>query len=205
MRAIHFFLVLFLGTLAFAQIGPARASFEREDYTSADTEALTELSREPGNYEAYEILSLAMLAREEYEEALKYGKEGLAIRGDSMEMVAAVGISSFYLGRNEEALGHFNHYIRRAPLGERIHLIYFYTGEVYIRQQQWQKADIALSSALYHSPTMGSWWVKLGSLRLNKEAWIRAGEAFQEALELDPSNEEARRGIQAVESALAQS
>jgi tetratricopeptide (TPR) repeat protein len=205
MRLPLFAVFLTLATLAFTQIEDARSSFAREDYRMAVNQALTELSREPGNAEAYEILSLSMLAQGEYEEALKYGREGLEIQSDRMEMVAAVGISNYYLGRNEAALGHFNHYVRRAPLGERIHLVYFYTGEVYSRQGQWLKADVAISSALYHSPTMSSWWVRLGALRQRDESWTRAGEAYQEALNLDPNNEEARRGLQQVQTAMNQS
>ena len=51
------------------------------------------------------------------------------------------------------------------PTGDRIGQVYYFMGETYIRLGQYNNADIALSTALYHIPSAARWWSRLGYAR----------------------------------------
>ena len=70
-------------------------------------------------------------------------------------------------------------------------LVYYFMGEIYIQQGKYNNADIALSTALYHSPNIADWWSSPG-LRPGEggqAAW--ALEAYNKALALNPNHVDA--------------
>jgi Flp pilus assembly protein TadD len=72
-------------------------------------------------------------------------------------------------------------------------------GEIYIQQGKFANADIALSTALYHSPNIADWWSRLGYAREKAGDSRFALEAYNKALALNPSLVDAQRGKARVE------
>jgi tetratricopeptide (TPR) repeat protein len=71
-------------------------------------------------------------------------------------------------------------------------------GEIFIQLGEFNHADIALTTAVYHDPEKHVWWSRLGYARENIKDFKFALEAYQQALTLNPSFREAREGRQRV-------
>ena len=63
-------------------------------------------------------------------------------------------------------------------------------------------ADIALSTALHHSPSVSVWWGRLGYAREMAKDYVYALEAYEMALSLNPNLSDAERGRSRVHSAM---
>lgn len=71
-------------------------------------------------------------------------------------------------------------------------------GEIFIRLGEFNHADIAISTALYHSPNIVRWWARLGYAREMAQEYNWAIDAYQKALQLNATFTEAERGIERV-------
>ena len=108
----------------------------------------------------------------------------------------------FYLGRQVEALRYFEEYAAISPTGGRIDSVYYFMGEIFIQQGRYNNADIALSTALYHSPNVADWWARLGYAREKGGDFQWSLEAYNKALALNPNLVDAVRGRSRVERQL---
>ena len=68
--------------------------------------------------------------------------------------------------------------------GDRIHLAYFFLGELFIRIGEYNHADIALTTAVYHNPNTARWWARLGYAREMAKDYSHSLLAYEEALKL---------------------
>ena len=75
-------------------------------------------------------------------------------------------------------------------------------GEIFIQQGKFSNADIALSTALYHSPNVADWWARLGYARERGQDFQWSLEAYNKALALNPNLVDAVRGRARVEQQL---
>jgi cytochrome c-type biogenesis protein CcmH/NrfG len=92
-------------------------------------------------------------------------------------------------------LQYFQEYITLAPEGQRIELVYYFMGEIFIRQGRFRHADIALTTAVHRIPGNAAWWVRLGFARENAGDLSSALEAYERALSLNSMLTDAQRGI----------
>lgn len=136
--------------------------------------------------------SLFRLGR--HQDVLRVGAAALKIRKD-FRIIETMGESSYHLGRNEEAIAQLSAYLEMAPAGDdRLSSAYFYLGETYLRMRYYQHADIAFSTAVHISPTMGRWWYRLGVTLEEMGQYKRAWDAYGKALGVNPNNVDAAAG-----------
>ena len=72
-----------------------------------------------------------------------------------------------------------------APTGDRIDMVYYYMGEIFIRLGEFNHADISISTALYHNPNIARWWSRLGYAREMASDYTYALDAYRKALRLN--------------------
>lgn len=162
-----------------------------------------EIKRMPRNMDSYVVLGWSHIKKAEYQNALDAGLAGLKISRQDTRIIEIVGESYFYLGKNLDSLKYFEEYTALAPTGDRIELAYYFMGEIFIRLGEYNHADIAFTTALYHFPNSARWWSRLGYAREMAEDWKHSLEAYDKALELNSSYTEALRGRDRVSKMLA--
>jgi len=157
-----------------------------------------ELVVNPNNIESHVVICWSLISLGRYDEALRYARSGRAISRFDVRITQILGEAHYYLGMNNEALQYFQEYAAAAPEGERISSVYYFMGEIYIRQGKFRHADVALSTAVHWVPNNAAWWVRLGFTRENSSDPTGAIEAYERALTLNSQLTDARRGIDRV-------
>ena len=180
----------------------ALALYRSGDYAGAIEVCRRELAEMPNRMDAHAVLGWSLIRLRRYEEALAASEEAFRVSRYDPRIIETAGEALFYLGRRNEALRYFEEYAVIAPTGGRIDLVYYYMGEIYIQQGRYHNADIAFSTALYHSPNIADWWTRLGYARERAGELRYSLEAYNKALALNPNLEEAARGRSRVEPQL---
>ena len=150
--------------------------------------------------DAYTVLGWSLIRIGQYERALNFARRARGEVRYDIRIVEIEGEALYYLGRNIEALAIFEEYVslgENAP-GDRIDLVYYFMGEIFLRLAEYHHADIAFSTALYYSPQAARWWARLGYVREQIDDADGAEAAYTTALDLQPSLEDARIGLQRV-------
>jgi tetratricopeptide (TPR) repeat protein len=176
--------------------------YRRGRFEEAVDVCLQELEAQPRSMDSYVVLGWSLLRLERYQDALGYAQQALAISRYDERIIEITGEAYFYLGRNTDALRAFEEYVVLAPTGDRIGLVYYFMGEIFVRLGEYNHADIALSTAVYHSPNTARWWLRLGYARETAEDYQWALAAYDRALELNANLVEASRGRDRVQAAL---
>ncbi|MDC7235532.1 MAG: tetratricopeptide repeat protein [Spirochaetales bacterium] len=148
--------------------------------------------------DSYTVLGWGLIRLGRYDDALKYGEEALGWSRYDVRIIENLGEAHYYLGNHEKGLSYFQQYVSLNPTGDRIGQVYYYMGETYIRLGMYNHADIALSTALYHVPSAARWWSRLGYAREGAENLDTAEEAYNRALVLSPSLQEAKKGLERI-------
>jgi len=180
----------------------ALALYRSGDYAGAIEVCRRELAEMPNRMDAHAVLGWSLVRLRRYEEALAASEEAFRVSRYDPRVIETAGEALYYLGRRNEALRYFEEYAAIAPTGGRIDLVYYYMGEIYIQQGRYNNADIAFSTALYHSPNIADWWTRLGYARERAGELRYSLEAYNKALALNPNLEEAARGRSRVEPQL---
>ena len=199
-----------LGPLALALLLAATLGFAQEKkdalelYRSGDFEAAidttrAELQEMPARLDAHAVLGWSLLKLRRYQEALESAQKAVTVSRYDPRIIEIAGESLYYLGRRQESLKYLEEYAAIAPTGGRIDTVYYLMGEIYIQQGRFADADIALSTAVYHSPNIADWWSRLGYAREKAGDATFALEAYNKALALNPNLAEAQRGKARVE------
>ena len=163
---------------------------------------LGEIERTPRNMDSYVVLGWSYIKKGEYQNALDSGLDALKISRQDARIVEIVAEAYYYLGKNLDSLKYFEQYTVLAPTGDRIELAYFFMDEIFIRPGEYNHADIAFTTAVYHFPNSARWWARLGYAREMAEDWEHSLDAYQKALELNSSFTEAVRGRERVRKKL---
>ena len=213
MTKLKVILFLFLSGFTqslWAQQRDALALYRQGNYTEAVKVCLQELQdwgsdRVRERMNSYTVLGWSYLRLGEYSNALNYARQARdEIRYD-IRIIEIEGEALYYLGRNKEALLLFEEYVslsENSP-GDRIDLVYYFMGEIFLRLEEYRHADIAFSTALHHSPQVARWWTRLGYAREQIPDLEGAEEAYDSALKLQPSLEDARLGLERVRESLS--
>jgi tetratricopeptide (TPR) repeat protein len=195
-------LPLFLG----AQNRPdALLEYRNGNYELAVNICRAELVQNPNNMDSHVVICWSLLRLNRFQEALGYAQAGRAISRYDVRIIEILGEINYYEGRNNEALQYFQEYINLAPEGQRIDMVYYFLGEIYIRLGRYRHADIALSTAVHWLPGNALWWTRLAYARENagdSADLAEAAAAYERALSLDPQLADARRGLDRVRQAL---
>jgi len=195
-----FFIVSFLG----AQTKPDALELYRQGQFPEAVQVCLQELKDRGTDESkrrmdsYTVLGWSYLRLGEYDNALSYARQARNEVRYDIRIVEIEAEALYYLGRNLEALTLFEEYISLSPTGERIDSVYYYMGEIFLRLAEFHHADIAFSTALYHSPQIARWWARMGYAREQNGDAGGAESAYLKALELKPSLEEAKVGLERV-------
>lgn len=146
------------------------------------------------NMDAYTIYSWALVRLGKYREAVDICAEALKITND-YRIVETMGEGYFYLRQFKDSLKQMERYADAAPRGERISTAYFFIGEIYRLNKEYNHADIAYSTAVYLEPGLSLWWYRLGTVREVVGDKTGATAAYQRALKLRPDFKEATEGL----------
>lgn len=182
----------------------ALANYNDGNYERAVEICLDELEANPRSRDSYSVLCWSLIALGRYQEAFEHATEAYSFAPNDPRIVEVLGEANFYLGNNLEALRLFERYVAIAATGIRIDRVYYFMGEVFIRLEEYNHADIAFSTALYHSPNISAWWSRLGYAREMASDYVHALEAYEQALLLNPNLLDADRGRTRVQSELDQ-
>jgi tetratricopeptide (TPR) repeat protein len=193
-------LIVFPG---FSQQKPdALAMYRAGRFEEAIQICLNELKEMPRNMDSYSVMGWSLLRLERHDEALSQANKALRMAPFDHRIIEIAGEALFYLGRNGDALKHFEEYVSIAPAGTRIAGVYYFMGEIFIRLEQYNNADIAFSTALHYENSNADWWSRLGYVRERGEDYAWAKLAYENALKLNPALEEAEKGLESVNEKL---
>ncbi|MFW6207465.1 MAG: tetratricopeptide repeat protein [Spirochaetota bacterium] len=193
---ILIFIISLIPTLSLSAQEPPDALrlYNNGQYSEAVEVCLQELEEMPQNMDSYAVLCWSLVRLGRYDEALDYAEQGMQISRYDPRMVEIVGEIHYYQGRNLQALEWFEEYTVLAPTGSRIDTVYYLMGEIFIRLGEFHHADIAITTALYHTSSVAQWWARLGYAREQAQDYEYALEAYNEALKLRPGLNDAERG-----------
>ena len=203
-RITVFVLVIALVTPSvFSQTEPdALLEYRQGNYERAVQICRNEISANANNLESHVVICWSLLRLGRYEETLRYARTARGLSRYDSRIAEILGEVYYYQGNNNEALQYFQEYINLAPTGQRIELVYYYIGEIYIRTGKFRHADIALSTAVHWMPGNAAWWTRLAFARENAGDLTEAVAAYERALSLDSQLSDARRGLDRVRQAL---
>lgn len=180
---------------AFSQTRPDALVLYREGkYSEAAEVCIAEIAEDSQNVESHVVLCWSLVAAKRHEEAVTWAEKGRQLSKYDPRLIEILAEAHFYLGRNEQALRFFQEYISYAPNGSRISLVYYFMGEIYLRQAKYRHADIAFSVALQLEKLNALWWVRLGYAREMAKDFRYSLEAYNQALALNPNLQDALRG-----------
>jgi tetratricopeptide (TPR) repeat protein len=194
---------MFIAASSFAHVRPDALQENRNgNYEQAVSICRTEITSDPNNLEAHVVMCWSLIRLGRYQEAGTYAGAARNISRYDARIIEILGELSYYEGRNNEALQYFQEYVNLAPEGQRIDMVYYFIGEIYIRLGRFRHADIALSTAVHWVPGNAAWWTRLAYARESAGDLSDAVTAYEKALSLDSQLADARRGLERSRQAL---
>lgn len=201
-KSLSVILLLFFAFSLSAQTKPdAAKEYKAKNYGSAVDICLAEIKAGKSTADTYAILMWSLNRQKRYREAITYGNQGLKKYND-MRLVESQGVAYYYNGNYDRALASFKTYAAVLPEGSFIDDVYFFMGEIYIRQNEFNNADIALTTAVHHYPKSALWWARLGYAREQAGSYEGALAAYDQALSINKNNAEAKLGRERVAAKL---
>jgi tetratricopeptide (TPR) repeat protein len=202
-RSLFCLFLLFLTFAVHAQNRPdALVEYRQGNFERAIQICRSEIEINPANIESHVVICWSLIRLGRYEEAMRYARAGRALNRYDVRITEILGEVHYYQGLNNEALQYFQEYVSLAPEGQRIDMVYYFMGEIYIRQGKFRHADIALSTAVHWMPGNAEWWVRLAYTRENAGDRLSAITAYERALSLNSQLTDARRGLDRTRQAM---
>lgn len=191
-------LPLVCGLLVAQDPDDALALYRSGQFEQAVEVTLEEIEQTPRNMDSYAVLCWSLLALRRYEDALSWGRRALEISRFDHRLVGVVAEANYALGNDLDALSFLEEYVAIAPTGTLIPAIYYMMGEIFLRFGEYHHADIALTTAVFHSNANASWWTRLGFAREQAGSYDSARDAYNRAIQLAPGSGsiDAQRGLE---------
>ena len=190
--------LLLTAALAFAQTTAkpdALRLYNEKDYAQAIAICESEIKEKPNNMDAYCVLCWSLIASRMYLQAEERATQARKVNPYDVRLMEVLGEAKYFLGKNDEALNMFQRYAANASENAlRYGRVYFYMGEIYIKQSKFQHADIALSTAVRSEPLRDDWWTRLGYAREQCKNYASAIIAYDRALTINPLQYDASPG-----------
>ena len=170
--------------------------YRERNYKESIAVCEAELAANPKNLDSHVVLCWALVGNKQYKEAEVRATEARKINAYDIRLIEVLGEAKYYLGKNAEALSLFQLYVASSTeTAARLGTVYYYMGEIYIRQSRYEHADIAFSAAVRYEPSYSAnWWNRLGWVREQKSDWKNALTAYDKALALNPAHYDASKG-----------
>ncbi|MFI3258252.1 MAG: tetratricopeptide repeat protein [Spirochaetales bacterium] len=173
----------------------ALALYNAGRYAEAVAVCEQEIAENASNIESYVVMCWSLVRNGQYLEAENRATAAYDISPYDHRIVEIFGEAKYYLGKNEEALRLFENYVSLVgENGTRIGEVYYFMGEIYIRLEKYNHADIAFSKAVRNEPLYDRWWTRLGYAREMASNYSSALTAYEQALVLNTGQNDARMG-----------
>lgn len=211
-KSKSFLSIFILGVLIFMMGPQAAFSQQRQDalvlyrskqYADAIVICEREIAANPKNIDSHVVLCWSLVGNKQYSEAELKATEALKLSSYDLRLIEILGEARYYLGKNNGAMEQFQRYAAVAnDAAPRLGTVYMYMGEIYIRQGRYQHADISFTMATKKEPQIDRWWCRLGYAREQAKSYQGAMLAYDEALKLNPSSWDAKKGKERVAAKL---
>lgn len=152
--------------------------------------------------DSYTVLCWSLIGLKRYDEVILYGSEAFEKSSRDWRFVAVLGEAHFHLGNNRESLYFLEKYIELKSSGDKADYMYYLMGHLFLRLEEYNRADVALSMAVYLKPLDAKWWARLGYAREQAKDYQRAKDAYTKALSINSSLVDAERGMKRVHESL---
>ncbi|MFW5688812.1 MAG: tetratricopeptide repeat protein, partial [Spirochaetota bacterium] len=110
-----------------------------------------EIEANPSNIDSYVVLGWSLNALGRNQEAIDFALRALQINQFESRVLQIIAEAHFDSGNRLEALQYLERYVRVAPTGQYIDWVYSAMGEIFIQLGEFHRADIALSTSVYHN------------------------------------------------------
>lgn len=182
--------------------GPdALQAFRDGRYQDALAITAAELEANPANIESFVVRGWTLNALGRHQDAVDLGLRALQTNQFESRVLFNVAQAHFELDNRLQSLEYLERYVQVAPTGTFIDDVYYLMGEIFIELGEYHRADIALSTSVFHNSRSASRWSRLGFAREQLAEWEFALQAYDRSLQLNPSYAEAIRGRQRVRAA----
>lgn len=196
---VFLFLCILSALNVYAQTKPDALELYRSgNFTEAVEICLAEIAAEPGNTESHVVLCWSLVQAKRYDEADSWAEKGRSLSKYDPRLIEIQAEAKYYRGLNDQALKLFQEYISYAPNGSRIAPTYFFMGELYLRLARYRHADIAFSAAVQLEALNALWWSRLAYAREMAKDYRYSLDAYNKALELNTTLQDAIRGRERV-------
>ncbi len=177
--------------------------YNADQYEEAIEVCEKEIAANPDSLDSYCVLCWALVANKQYMAAEERATKARELFPYDVRLIEVLAESKFYQGKNREALALFQKYVSTAPeSATRYGRAYFFMGEIYIRQSQFNHADIALTTSVRYDSLRYYWWSQLGYAREMCKNYQTAIIAYNKALSINPGDYDSTRGKARCESHL---
>lgn len=193
--------LLLLGPL-FAQEKPdALRLYWDKQYKEAAAACINEIKETPQRMDSYAVLGWSLLALKNYQDALNWSLRGLRYNAYDTRLVLTAAESSYALGHYQKALGYFEDFIAKSPQTQdgKVPQVYYYMGEIYLKLNEYNHADMAFSTAVHFNPNASYWWYRLGLARERAKNFPLASQAYAQSVKLNPKLKAAAEALARVE------
>lgn len=180
----------------------ALVEYRTGNYERAVSICQEEIAADERNLDAHIVIAWSYIKLGRYEKAAEYARVARGISRYDPRILEILGETSFYQGKNQEALRYYQDYISYSPENGRVDEAYFFMGEIFIRLGKFRSADIALTTAMYWQPNNADWLARLAYARENAGDYADAVIAYEQALTINPQLSDARRGLERSRKAL---
>lgn len=185
----------------------ALVSWRNGNYDEAVEICLEELATLPissfaERMDSYTVLCWSLIGLQRFDEVIKYGSEAYEKSSRDWRFVAVLAEAHYNLGNNNESLYFLEKYIELKSSGDKADYMYYLMGHVFLRLEEYNRADVALSMAVYLKPLDAKWWSRLGYAREQAKDYQRAEDAYNKALSINSSLVDAERGMKRVHESL---
>ena len=172
--------------------------YREKNYKKAAALCMEEIKRTPQRLDSYVVLSWALLADGQYQQAAEWIAKGRLVSRYDPRLIESHAQALYHLGQNEESLHLFEDYIAYAPNGAKLGEVYYCIGEIYVRMAKYRHADIAFSTAVQLERLNSIWWTRLAYSREQAQEYRSALEAYATALKLIKNLTYAQTGYERV-------
>lgn len=181
--------------------------YRQANYEDAIQVCLDELETLPASSyveirDSYTVLLWSFLGAKRYKDAVEYGLKAYEQSSRDWRIVASIGEAYFHLGNNNQSLFFLEKYIELNPSGDKADYVYYLMGHVFLKTEEYNRADVALSMAVFLRPLEARWWARLGYAREQAKDYQRAKDAYNKALSINPTLVDAERGKERVHKSL---
>lgn len=157
-----------------------------KEYKLAIDISLSDIQENPNDIDAYAVYTWSLFRLKRYNDTVAVCRQALQISQDP-RIIETLGEALFYLNRFDESLEQMQRYISMAASGDRISVAYFFEAEIYLLLKQYNKAEIAYTTATFLQSGNSLWWFRLGFARELIKDKQGAIDAYRKAIKIWPN------------------